>query len=309
MDFQVSNLNRRKLYSCGAVLLLALVAGIVLWSERDPVVDGQSATKWALQYSQWVNYPPKGTNFAASLQKLGKEAVPSMARLLHAYEPPWVTKFILWSRKQRWLPLRFDTAEEKRTAGLYGLSVLGSNVAPMLEQIVAYKPHTNSPEQGALHALVGALARKEAEPRVPSLNELFLSRLTRSEIFRINSADGVRYVAMGWWRGNSIPGSSFMSISLLEPNASRLDWFEIGRSTRSGDLILARANAGTGYDFLITTDLHPGDMHNQLKILTRTTNLFLVFEELNAMLGIRIEGDQFKLTAEHTSENPFRPRH
>jgi hypothetical protein len=308
MGLLIPNFRRRKLLWGTLLSVLALLGILALWPNKEPIVDGQTVTKWARQYSQWAWYPPKGTNLAFYIQKSGNAAVPSLARLLRAQEPPWITKSILWTRKQRWLPIHFATAEEKRTAGLYGLSVIGSNVAPMLEQIVTYKPASNSVEQGAVAALVGALARKELAPWVPSWLEIFEHTLYQTEIYSMPSAHGMRYVAMAWWAGNNVPGGSFMSISLLDTNALRLDCIEISRSTRGGMLGFCRGTPSLGYDFIVTNVPPGGFAQWQIEVSTRTTNLYLMFQETNAMLGIRIRGDCFDLSALNTTENPFRPR-
>jgi hypothetical protein len=264
----LDKIGRVKLLTVALVLAATILAILVLLGlDGEPQVDGHTVTEWALQYSGYAKVRNVTQDQAAGeVRKCGKSGALFLARWLESQEPAWKAKLILWTQKLHWFPFHLLTAEQKRITGLFGLSVLRTNIGPVMERLAAYNPGTNLIERNAFNQIASGFTEHP---------QFFGSE---DHILKLCSSSGPQYFVSCDHPGWSIPGASYLDLALLNTNAVRLDWISMSRSTRSGSMVLTNIS-GSSLNSLVALVLAKSGMWGQspIEIRSSRTNFTIFF--------------------------------
>lgn len=185
--------QQQKLASWLGVLTVALcLAGLILFSRREPAYQGKSLSEWAQQYgsNHWSRADrAAGQEAQFAIQQIGTNAIPILLELMRAKDSG-VNKKLRTVLPRRWhdkLGLRDRSGDVRRT-GAHGLAALGTNASAAVPKLIDIA--TNHPEEDGRYIAVFALRTLEsaAEPAIPFLIQCLTNKV---DIIRDDAAIGL----------------------------------------------------------------------------------------------------------------------
>ena len=128
---------------CSAVVLLAMVAGILILTparEPEPVYEGKTLSEWLLFYERHDPADQEAANRVGPvIRQTGTNAIPTLLHMLRAHDSDLKIKVFSWVSERRLLGFHYTPAETLNRRASLGFQFLGpraSNAVPELVKIL-----------------------------------------------------------------------------------------------------------------------------------------------------------------------------
>jgi hypothetical protein len=171
-----------KRFGLGICILLALLAGMVLWRATrsdEPIYEGKPLTRWLESHvpTSSANPPfnsPGWKKADEALRHIGTNALPTLLRMIRAKDPPQVLLKLIDAAQQRgFTRQRYRHAYERNEEAEYAFEVLGTNaVAAVPELLAIYQANVSPSSQRCAALALGHIGRPAAAAIPVLLNNL-----------------------------------------------------------------------------------------------------------------------------------------
>jgi hypothetical protein len=168
----------KRVLAATLILVLVLLLGLALLSQREPRYQGKSLTEWSQQYgsNHWgVANREAGMQAESAIREIGTNGIPFLLNLIRTRD------FAVKKRLRAFVPQAWqthvglrDNSEKIRRTGAHGLAALGTNAGAAVPDLIDVATH--HPESDGRYTAVFALRTlgSAAEPAIP----LFIQCLT-----------------------------------------------------------------------------------------------------------------------------------
>src|SRR3954463_12818626 len=157
---------------------LAIVS-VVIFSQlrgvHEPVFEGRKLTSWLERHvpssSADPPYNSPGWHKAeAALRQIGTNAIPTLLKMIEAKDPPpWMLNMMQWGERHRVIRRRYRWANERNEEAEYAFSVLKTNGAQAVPELIRIYQRNASPSSQRCAALALGHFGHAAEAAVPVL--------------------------------------------------------------------------------------------------------------------------------------------
>ena len=165
-----------------AVLLVAGVLGLSLWlvaRQREPVYQGRTLSSWLDHHvpSNAARPPynsPGWHQAEEALRAIGTNGIPTLVEMIRAKElSPMMQKFLRMAARYRWTRINHRSAMERNEEAEYAFSVLKTNAASAVPQLMKIYKANASPSSQRCAALALQSIGRPAQAALPLLLQDF----------------------------------------------------------------------------------------------------------------------------------------
>jgi hypothetical protein len=193
-------MKRRVIIATVGFLLLVLITGIAIYTDREPTYAGRSLSQWLTQYERGSHRPndPQLSEAEQAVGHIGSKALPTLLRWLREETPAkWKQNIIsalhnmgaqTLARRLALTPTFSGPRTSYQTLAVYGFLILGPQAKPAIPELLrlAHVPRIGSracfalsrigsdalPPLLALAAEEPAASRANVIPTIASMTEL-----------------------------------------------------------------------------------------------------------------------------------------
>ena len=184
----------RHIFLLAIAALLVAVVGWQVFSDAEPAYQGKTVSAWLAEAYpwRWAQPPNQCDETDAAVHAIGKQAVPTLLRMLQARDFPFQRALTRLAAQQSWVKIEFTEQEIHQWRAVQGFRILGPEAKEAFPQL-------RHLFQNPRLAHMAALAMSEVSPdAIPVLR----SGLTnQDERIRSAAAWGLRWAKTAAWVG------------------------------------------------------------------------------------------------------------
>ena len=169
--------RKRLKFTFAGLLVVLIGAGILAFlHDNEPRYEGKRLSTWmkgfwpraGLGFVMPLSEEPEYVKAVEALRSVGTNATPTLLKMLRASDPPWKVKLMGLANRQKFIPIRFESAAEQNVLASMAFREFegASNAVPDLIQI--YHENHSEFSQHSVVSVLGSIG-PAAELAVPSL--------------------------------------------------------------------------------------------------------------------------------------------
>jgi hypothetical protein len=133
----------RRLRLIAIVVAILFLCCLVIHFTKEPSYQGRTLTEWLQTGEKGERLGPTSPHYyqlvtktVVPIQTIGTNGIPTLLRLIQAYDSKARRTFISWLDRQRWTTLRPLPDWEKQNMGVRGFGLLGTNALSAVPALI-----------------------------------------------------------------------------------------------------------------------------------------------------------------------------